>query len=128
MAIAVSLVWANLVMPRFRLKRRFPCPTSPKWNSPRSPKSRKVNRELLLWKDGLERELRDLVVESCHVTDAPEGVFPDAPMIGPDSLDAVEIVVAVQKKYDVRIGGRDSSREELRSLRVLADFIRKERT
>jgi len=39
----------------------------------------------------------------------------------------VEIVVAVQKKYDVRIGGQDSSREVLRSLRVLADFIRKER-
>jgi len=83
--------------------------------------------------DGLERELRDLVVESCHVTDAPEGVFPDAPMIGPDSpwgldsLDAVEIVVAVQKKYGVRIGGQDSSREVLRSLRVLAAFIRKER-
>jgi len=39
----------------------------------------------------------------------------------------VEIVGAVQKKYGVRIGGQDSSREVLRSLRVLADFIRKER-
>jgi len=46
---------------------------------------------------------------------------------GLDSLDAVEIVVAVQKKYGVRIGGQDSSREVLRSLRVLADFIRRER-
>ncbi|WP_432821980.1 phosphopantetheine-binding protein [Trichloromonas sp.] len=86
-----------------------------------------------LSEDGLERELRDLVVEACYVDDAPEEVFPDAPIVGPDSpwgldsLDAVEIIVEVQKQYDVRIGGQEAGRELLRSLRTLADFIRKER-
>ena len=83
--------------------------------------------------DNLEQELRDLIVDSCNIPDAPEEVFPDAPLIGPDSpwgldsLDAVEIVVAVQKAYEVRIGGQDTSREVLASLRTLAEFIRKER-
>jgi len=83
--------------------------------------------------DNLEQELRDLIVDSCNIPDAPEEVFPDATLIGPDSpwgldsLDAVEIVVAVQKAYAVRIGGQDTSREVLASLRTLAEFIRKER-
>lgn len=83
--------------------------------------------------DNLEQELRDLIVDSCNIPDAPEEVFADAPLIGPDSpwgldsLDAVEIVVAVQKAYGVRIGGQETSREVLASLRTLAEFIRKER-
>ncbi|BCR03208.1 acyl carrier protein [Desulfuromonas versatilis] len=78
----------------------------------------------------LETELQELIIDACNVPDAPEEVDPEAPLIGPDSplgldsLDAVEVVVAVQKKYDVRIGGQDTSREVLRSLRTLADFIR----
>ncbi len=86
-----------------------------------------------LSEDGLERELRDMVVEVCSVEDAPEDVFADAPIVGPDSpweldsLDAVELIVEVQKRYDVRIGGQETGRELLRSLRTLADFIRKER-
>jgi len=80
----------------------------------------------------LEAELQQLIIDACNVPDPPNTVDPDAPLIGPDSplgldsLDAVEVVVEVQKKYQVRIGGQNTSREALRSLRVLADFIRKE--
>jgi acyl carrier protein len=86
-----------------------------------------------LSEDGLERELRDLVVTACSVDDVPEEIFPDAPIVGPDSpwgldsLDAVEIIVEVQKQYEVRIGGQETGRELLRSLRTLADFIRQAR-
>ena len=75
-------------------------------------------------------QLQDLIVEACHIQDdIPDNVDPAAPLIGPDSpygldsLDAVEIVVAVQKKFAVRIGGENSSREILRSLATLSDFI-----
>ncbi|MBW2163113.1 MAG: acyl carrier protein [Deltaproteobacteria bacterium] len=57
----------------------------------------------------------------------------DAPLIGPDSplgldsLDAVEIVVAVQKDYGVHIDAQKTCRRVLESLRTLADFIRKQR-
>ncbi len=80
----------------------------------------------------LEKELKELIVDACNVPDPPEN-FPDrAPLIGPDSplgldsLDAVELVVAVQKRFGVRIGGEDSSREVLESIETLADFIRRE--
>lgn len=77
----------------------------------------------------LEQDLKRLIVEACNIPDAPEDFSRDAPLIGPespldlDSLDAVEVVVAVQKHFGVRIGGEDSSREVLESVHTLADYI-----
>lgn len=83
--------------------------------------------------NSLEQELSELIIETCRVAGPlPLEVLPDAPLIGPDSeygldsLDAVEIVVAVQKKYNVRIDSQESSRQVLQSLATLADFIRRQ--
>jgi len=78
----------------------------------------------------LEKELQEMIIEACNVDDPPAEVDVDAFLIGPDSplgldsLDAVEIVVAVERKYRVRIGGQETGRDVLRSLRTVADFIR----
>jgi acyl carrier protein len=81
--------------------------------------------------DGLEQELSEMIIKTCRVADPlPIKITPDAPLIGPDSpygldsLDAVEVVVAVQKNYRIRIEAQETSREVLRSLRTLAAFIR----
>lgn len=81
-------------------------------------------------KEHLYKELQQVIADACHIQeDLPDSVDPDAALIGPDSpleldsLDAVEIVVAIQKHYDVRIGGQQSGREVLESLRTLAEFI-----
>ncbi len=77
----------------------------------------------------LEKELIPIIVEECNVIDAPDEIAPDDPIIGPDSpfgldsLDAVEVVVAVQKNYGVRIGNQDTSRKVFTSIRTLADYI-----
>jgi acyl carrier protein len=83
--------------------------------------------------DSLEQELAEMIVETCKVTGLlPAAVSPDAPLIGPDSpfgldsLDAVEVVVTVQRRYKVRIDGQETSRQVLQSLRTLADFIRRQ--
>ena len=83
--------------------------------------------------DNLEYELAELIIDFCNVEDVtPDEIAADEPLIGPDSpfgldsLDAVEVVVAVQKKYGVRIGGEKTSREALESLYTLANFIRQE--
>ena len=83
--------------------------------------------------DSLEKELLDLIVEVCNVEDFPEGgIDSDAPLTGPDSplhldsLDSVEIVVAVQTQYNVRIDNQKLARRILKTLNSLADFIRSE--
>ena len=82
----------------------------------------------------LERELVKMVFEICRCAESPSAdPSPDAPLIGPDSpfgfdsLDAVEIVVAVQRRFNVRIDSQETSREVLRSLRTLAEFIQNHR-
>ncbi len=84
-------------------------------------------------KDGLEKELLEMIVEVCNITDpVPEDLSPDDPLIGPesalglDSLDAVEIVVAVEKRYHIRIGSQETTRKIFRSLKTLADYVRKQ--
>jgi len=83
--------------------------------------------------DSLQQELSEMIIETCRVAvPLTQEVTPDTPLIGPDSpygldsLDAVEVVVAVQRKYQIRIEAQETSREVLRSLRTLADFIRKQ--
>jgi acyl carrier protein len=83
-------------------------------------------------KDGLEKELIDMIVEVCNITEpVPDDLSLDDPLIGAesplglDSLDAVEIIVAIEKTYHVRIGSQEVSRKILKSLNSLADYVRK---
>jgi acyl carrier protein len=76
---------------------------------------------------GLEKEIIDLIVATCNVEGPlPQEVSSDAPLFGPeslfglDSLDAVEVAVAIQKKYNKRI----TDRNVMRSLDSLANFVR----
>ena len=82
----------------------------------------------------LKSELKELVVETCnlqevgitadHIKDDEPLIDPSSPL-GIDSLDAVEIVVALEKKYKVRIRDINTSRQVLQSINTLADFINK---
>jgi acyl carrier protein len=82
-------------------------------------------------KDELEKELVRLIVKVCNVLDpVPDDMSFDAPIIGPDStfgldsLDAVEIVVAIEKTYHVKIDAQETSRKIFRSINTLAEFVR----
>ena len=83
--------------------------------------------------DGLEKELVEMIAEVCNLIDPipdtlsfDDSIFgPDSPL-GLDSLDAVEIVVAVEKTYHVRIDAQETSRKVFKSITTLADFIRKQ--
>ena len=75
----------------------------------------------------IERELIELIVDTCNVNGPlPDNLSADAPLFGPDSqfgldsLDAVEVAVAIQKKYNKRV----TDRNVMMSLQRLAAFIR----
>jgi len=82
----------------------------------------------------LEKELLELICQTCNVSpEAGRDVSMTGPLIGPmsqldlDSLDAMEIVVVVQKKYGTRIDSEQTSRKVLESIRTLARFIKENR-
>ncbi|OHD67352.1 MAG: hypothetical protein A2W19_00085 [Spirochaetes bacterium RBG_16_49_21] len=83
----------------------------------------------------LKNEIKLLIVETLNITDvAPGEVADGAPLFGQnnalglDSIDALEIVMALQEKYGVRIDDKNQSRFILQSIATIADFIAQNRT
>jgi len=84
----------------------------------------------------LLNEVKQLIVDACNLESVDIGVTDiedEAVLVGPesplgiDSLDAIEIVAAVEKKYGVRINNVDTAQQLLKSVRVLTDFIEAKR-
>lgn len=78
----------------------------------------------------IKHELKLLIMETLNIDDvAPEEVGDDSPLFGEgnvlglDSIDALEIVMALQEKYGVRIDDRNQSRFILRTIATIAEFI-----
>jgi acyl carrier protein len=78
----------------------------------------------------LEQELKELIIEVLDLEDisvddinSEEPLFVDG--LGLDSIDALELGVALQKKYGVKIEAEgEQTRELFASVRNLANFIK----
>lgn len=75
-------------------------------------------------------KLKQLLVENCMLKIDPATIQEDTPLFGPDgigldSLDALQIVMALEKVYGVRIGDANTAQEALQSLGVLRDWTEK---
>jgi acyl carrier protein len=77
----------------------------------------------------LERELKRLLIEVLNLEDiSVEQIDSNAPLFGAglglDSIDALELGVAIRKKYDVQMDAdSETTREHFASIANLARFI-----
>ena len=77
----------------------------------------------------LERELKQLLIEVLNLEDVSvEQIDSQAPLFGEglglDSIDALELGVAIRKKYDVQMDAdSEVTREHFASIANLARFI-----
>jgi acyl carrier protein len=77
----------------------------------------------------METELKNLIVEQLMLEDiTAAAIDSDAPLFGEglglDSIDALELALAISKKYGIKIKADDErNREIFRSIRTLAAFI-----
>ena len=80
-------------------------------------------------REQLKAELKKLIVVEFQKDVAPDSIADDEVIMGPqsrlqlDSLDALQISLAVQQKYGKRIEGNTETRNALTSVNTLADFI-----
>lgn len=79
-------------------------------------------------KETLIEELKALIVKSLKLEDVlPSDIDPDAPLFGSglglDSIDALELVVALEKTYGIRIPDEDVGKEAFASLSALAGYV-----
>ena len=83
-------------------------------------------------KENLVEELKALIVKSLKLEDVfPADIDPAAPLFGSglglDSIDALELVVALEKTYGIRIPDEDVGKEAFASINALAAYVLKNR-
>ncbi len=75
-------------------------------------------------------ELKRLIVKACNKDLTPESIGDDDSLVGfgstlaLDSLDVLQVNVALTQQYNVRIQDSKQARRVMRSINTLADFIR----
>ena len=77
----------------------------------------------------LEHEIKELIISSLSLEDiAPDDIDTNAPLfvegLGLDSIDALELGLALQKRYGVALSAdSQETRRHFANVRALADFV-----
>jgi acyl carrier protein len=81
----------------------------------------------------LKLEIKKLILDTLKISDVkPEDIddsvslFENNPVVQLDSVDALEIVMALQRTYNVHIDDQNIGRFIIRSVDTIAEFIAKE--
>lgn len=79
-------------------------------------------------RDQLLADLKSMIVETLSLDDVdPSDIGDDEPLFGTglelDSIDALELVVSLEKAYGIKIGSSEESKAALASVNSLADLI-----
>lgn len=82
----------------------------------------------------LHEEIKELIIKSLDLEDInPADIDPDAPLFGDglglDSIDALELGVAIKKQYGITLSAEDKdNRKHFQSVASLSEFISSQRT
>jgi len=80
--------------------------------------------------DSLTLRLKQLIIATLKLDDLKPEDIPDdealigSPRLGLDSIDALELVVVIEKEFGVKIGSSEESRKALASVGTLAAYLR----
>jgi acyl carrier protein len=78
--------------------------------------------------DQLRREIKELIISSLNLEGmSPDEIVDDAPLfqegLGLDSIDALELAVAIERRYRVTIPDEAVGKKVFRSVSALADYV-----
>ncbi len=82
--------------------------------------------------DQLIKELKEEIIEVLNLEEiTPEDIDENAPLFGEglglDSIDALELIVLMEKNYGIRLTDPAQGKEIFKSIAVMADYISKNR-
>lgn len=78
-------------------------------------------------------QLKQEIIDVLNLEEVkPEDIKNDVPLFGEglglDSIDALELIVLIDKNYGIKLKDPAQGKEIFKSINVLADFIAKKRT
>jgi acyl carrier protein len=78
----------------------------------------------------LKQDIKRLMVENLMLQISPEEIGDDQPLFGPgslglDSVDALQLVVAIDKTYGLKIADPEAARQILQSVTTMAKTVAK---
>ena len=78
-------------------------------------------------------ELKQQIIEVLNFEDmTPADIETDAPLFGEglglDSIDALELIVLLDKGYGIKLADPKAGKEVFKSVRVMAEYIQANRT
>ncbi|MBM3435462.1 MAG: acyl carrier protein [Bacteroidetes bacterium] len=83
--------------------------------------------------EDIRKEIKLLILETLNIKNVqPEQVDDSLPLFSKenilnlDSIDGIELIMAIQKKYDVRIADQNLARNVLESVNSIAEFVIRE--
>lgn len=80
----------------------------------------------------LNTELKQYIIEALNLEDmTPDDIDDEAPLFGEglglDSIDALELIVLMEKHYGIRLASAAEGKENFKSIQTMADYVAKNR-
>ena len=78
--------------------------------------------------ENLREAIKEMMVENLMLKVPKEEIADDLPLFGPgglglDSIDALELVVSLEKKFGVSVPNSETAREALATVNSIADYV-----
>jgi acyl carrier protein len=78
--------------------------------------------------ENLREEIKEMMVENLMLKVSKEEIADDLPLFGPgglglDSIDALELVVSLEKKFGVSVANSETAKKALASVNTIHDYI-----
>ena len=78
--------------------------------------------------ENLRDAIKEMMVENLMLKVPKEEIADDLPLFGPnglglDSIDALELVVSLEKKFGVTVPNSETARQALATVNSIADYV-----
>ncbi|MBE6346258.1 MAG: acyl carrier protein [Lentimicrobiaceae bacterium] len=83
--------------------------------------------------ENLIKELKEEIIKTLNLEEIkPEDIDENAPLFGDglglDSIDALELIVLMEKNYGIKLQDPNQGKEIFKSIVTMADYVHKNRT